>query len=99
MRGQWQLCNGFAIDWPKLTAVIIAFVTEAAMNRHYYWLKGGLIAIAFCVAIAGSSIGTAGLHPRSSHSPFTAADTMQAGIYHAGPWLGHFALKLFYFAR
>lgn len=69
------------------------------MNRHYYWLKAGLIAAAFCVAIAGSSIGTANMQAHTSRSPFTAADRMQAGIFHTGMRLGHLALSLFYFAR
>lgn len=69
------------------------------MNRHYYWLKAGLIAVAFCFAIAGSAVDTVQLHPHFSHSPFTAADRMQAGILHTGMRLGHLALKLFYFAR
>jgi hypothetical protein len=67
------------------------------MNCHYYWLKAGIVGIALCVAIAGSSLGAAKL--RSSHSHFTAADTMQASILHTGAGLGHLALRIFYFAR
>ncbi len=69
------------------------------MNRHYYWLKAGLIAAAFCVAIVGGSLGTTNLQPRFSHSPFTAADRMQAGIQHTGARLGRLALNIFYFPR
>jgi hypothetical protein len=71
---------------------------EAGLNR-YHGLKGAIIGVALCVAIFGSTLGTANLHPHFAHSPYTAADTMQAGIYHAGASLGHMALKLFYFGR
>jgi hypothetical protein len=68
------------------------------MNRHYYWFKAGLIVAAFCVAIGGSSIGALSLQPRISHSPFTAADTMQADILHTGARLSRLALRIFYFS-
>jgi hypothetical protein len=71
---------------------------EAGMNR-YYLLKAGVIGVALCVAIFGSTLGAASLRPHFAHSPFTAADTVQAGIYHTGALLGHVALKLFYFGR
>ena len=69
------------------------------MNLHYYALKTGLIAAALCIAIIGGSLGTARLQPHYTHSPYTAAVTMQAGIYHAGAKLGHIALMLFQFVR
>jgi hypothetical protein len=68
------------------------------MNR-YHLLKAGLIGAALCMAIAGSSLGPTSLRPHLSNSPFTAAETMQAGFFHAGARLGHVALWLFSFAR
>lgn len=69
------------------------------MNR-YFWLKASTIGAAIGIAIVGSSLGGADWAPAGlDHSPFSAADTMQAGIFHAGARLGHLALSLFYFAR
>jgi hypothetical protein len=69
------------------------------MNR-YFWLKASVIGTAVGVALVGGSFGLEDL-PSSGfdHSPFTAADTMQAGLLHAGAKLGHLALKVFYFPR
>ncbi|HEX3674778.1 MAG TPA: hypothetical protein VHU87_10925 [Rhizomicrobium sp.] len=69
------------------------------MNRDF-WLKASTVGTAVGVAIVGGSLGTADWPPAGfGHSPFSAADTMQAGIFHAGAQLGHLALQLFYVAR
>lgn len=67
---------------------------------HYFWLKAATIGTAVGVAVICGSLGAADWSSAGfDHSPFSAADTMQAGIFHAGARLGHLALKLFYFAR
>jgi hypothetical protein len=72
---------------------------EAGMNR-YFWLKTSTVGMVIGIAIVASSLGVPDWAPAGfDHSPFSAADTMQAGIFHAGAQLGHLALKLFYFGR
>ena len=69
------------------------------MNR-YFWLKATTVGAAIGIALVGGSFGLADW-PASGfdHSPFLAADTIQASIFHAGARLGHVALRLFHFAR
>jgi hypothetical protein len=85
-----------AIDWTRFIAEMR--YREAGMNR-YHLLKAGFIGAALCIAIVGSTLGTARLQPRFEHPHYSAAVSMQAGLYRAGAHLGHLALKLFYFAR